>query len=195
MKSHYFKILPIVICSIIISFQLIAQNEPGENIEKQKNPYKPLEFLIGTWTIDGVAGFENTFEWGFEKKYIRWSSKVPADSGITQGWEGLIVWNGVTDSYQFMMPLTDVKTIILEEGVFVPLENGSLRRDIRVWYSPGTELGSVQVGVGGYVRDYEQMFIPIDSVTVQSSVFYKTRKGNWEPSFPGSEKFILKRKE
>ena len=179
-----------------------AANSDASVRERTTDPYAPLRFLIGTWEsrYKGELAATQQFEFGIEDAAIYWSGDRYIGGQRRPSFEGIAILNSVTNEYEYLVSLgTAAGTAgdtILEKGRFLPLEDGSIRREIFVFYPEGTKLpptGQRLAGPGGYVREYRQWFSSIDENTIETKIVYLNEQGDWVPSFPGSERLVLTR--
>lgn len=159
--------------------------------------YQPYVFLIGEWEVGpagGPAAAMTRFLWGPKKTSIRYSGTLLVNGEEQPNFEGLLVWNGVHRNLDMLIVL-DLSTgdLVQEQGSVSVQADGSVVRDITVFYSEGNALPpdwKKAAGRDGASAHFRQSFKQIGPGRVRTSVFLESEQG-WVPSFPGSDDLVM----
>jgi hypothetical protein len=82
----------------------------------------------------------------------------------------------------------------IETGSFSALPDGTFVRDITATYAEGTgAIGVGAVGPEGYVGHFRQTFAPNGPNEMRTSVMRRAADGTFVPTFPGSDRMIMRR--
>lgn len=163
-------------------------------------PYAPYAFLIGDWDvgpIGGKAAAVSRFRWGPARTYIWYSGALLVDGGEQPSWEGLLVWNGVRKSLDFLLVLEPTSgNLVQEQGTLHIEQDGTVVREITAFYSEGNAVPpkwDKAAGPEGASAQFRHTFKPDGKDRILSSVMRKTEDG-WAPNFPGSDHLVMTRR-
>jgi hypothetical protein len=137
--------------------------------------------------------------WGPMKTYIRYSGALLVAGTESPSWEGMLVWNGVTQRVDMLIALVSggAGQLAQEQGTISVNADGSVVREIMVFYAEGTPVPpdwTNAAGPEGAIARFRHTFKEIAPGRVRAAVLRQTETG-WQPSFPGADKLImLKRK-
>jgi hypothetical protein len=162
-------------------------------------PYAPYAFLIGEWDVGPAGGPPAAvarFRWGSAKTYIWYSGALLVGGKEQPTFEGLLVWNGMRQNLDMLLVLEPASGNLVQEQGTMRLEpDGTVVRDITVYYSQGNALPprwDKAAGPGGATAQFRQTFRRTGPDSLATSVFLKTAAG-WVPSFPGSDNLVMTR--
>jgi len=163
-------------------------------------PYVPYAFLIGEWDV-GLAGGKpaavSRFRWGPARTYIWYSGALLVEGGEQPSWEGLLVWNGVRKSVDFLLVLEPASgNLVQEQGTVHVAPDGTVVREITAFYSEGNAVPpkwDKAAGPEGTSAQFRHTFKPDGPNRILSSVMRKTESG-WVPNFPGSDHLVMTRR-
>jgi hypothetical protein len=108
---------------------------------------------------------------------------------------GMLLWNGVHENLDMLVALDLNGGRSQEQGDFVIEPDGTVVRRITAYFSEG--LGTAdgtRVGPGGSTATFRQTFKPQGADTLLTTVMRET-PGGWVPTFPGSDKLVMKRRK
>jgi hypothetical protein len=199
--------LLLVAISIVLGYSFAVGPElpPGAPLQAGQDtetpaPYIPYAFLIGEWDV-GIAGGKTAavsrFRWGPTKTYIWYSGALLVEGGEQPSWEGLLVWNGVRKTLDFLLVLEPASgNLVQEQGTMHVEHDGSVVRDITAFYSEGNVVPpnwDTAAGPEGASAQFRHTFKLDGPERILSSVMRKTEAG-WIPSFPGSDHLVMTRR-
>jgi hypothetical protein len=163
--------------------------------------YRPYAFLIGEWEV-GIAGQPpasvTRFRWSPLKTHILYSGTMLVNGEEQPNWDGLMVWNGVRHDLDFLLVL-DQSTgdLAQEQGRVSVAEDGTVTREITVYYSEGNALPPdwrTAAGAEGATARFRHTFQRVGPDRVHAAVVRKTAEG-WVPSFPGSDSLVMVKRD
>jgi hypothetical protein len=160
--------------------------------------YAPYTFLIGTWDVvpqgSGAPVAVQRFTWGPNQSYI-WSAGSLMMNGKEQPhFEGMLVWNGVHKNLDMLLAVDLQSGRAAEQGTLSLAGDGTIVREINGIFSEGVQpMGGTAVGPAGAIEHFRQTYQQQGPDTVITSVMHQTDKG-WVPTFPGSDRLIMKRR-
>ena len=152
-------------------------------VAEATGPYQPFAFLVGEWVSDqGGSTIRQTIRWGPERAYLTYSTWLQQAGGLEQlHFDGIMAWNAKTRALDFLFAV--------EPGSGI-LERGSVRAE-----ADGTIVREVElIAPSGAASTFRQTIRPTGSGTAVSSLM-ALRNGRWEPTFPGSERIEMKRRD
>jgi hypothetical protein len=188
----------LLLSACVALFAMLALCAPARAQEAPvPKAYEPYAFLIGKWDIgpEGRTPVAITqFRWGPKKTYIWYSGGLLANGKEQPNFEGLLVWNGVRHNLDMLLVL-DLNTgdLVQEQGSVSVEADGSVVRDITVYYSEGNALPpdwKRAAGPEGATARFRHSFKQIGPGRVRTSIMRKTDDG-WVPSFRGSDALIM----
>ncbi len=178
-----------------------AQNAPVAGREVPVPAvYQPLAFLVGEWEVgpEGAPPAAVTeFRWGPNKTYLWYSGGLLVNGEVQPNFEGILVWNGVRHDLDMLLVL-DLSTgdLVQEQGAVHVEEDGTVVRDITVFYSEGNALPPdwrTAAGPEGATGHFRHAFREIAPGRVRTTILYQSESG-WVPSFPGSDSLVMVRR-
>jgi hypothetical protein len=124
---------------------MLALSAPSRSQEVAiPKAYEPYAFLIGEWEVGSEGGAPaavTRFRWGPKQTYIWYSGGLLVNGKEQPGFEGLLVWNGVHHNLDMLLVLDlDTGGLVQEQGAVSVEADGSVVRDITVYYSEGNAL-------------------------------------------------------
>jgi len=169
--------------SVITAMPLMAQQ--ADPRPKLAEAYVPFEFLIGDWTARVEASGTTVHErlrWGPGNSYIFYSTYMAADGQPERlHFEGIMVWNGKSKALDYVFAV--------EPGSGAQ-EKGTIRAE-----ADGTIVREVELtDASGRTGNFRQTFRKLGLDRIETSVMRQTKQG-WEPTFPGSERIEMTRRE
>lgn len=164
---------------------------------KPVSVYAPYEPLIGEWEVaaeGGPAVAITTFRWGTGRSYIWFTTSLVNNGAEVPHFEGMLMWNGVHKNLDMLVTLDLEGGRSQEQGDFYIEPDGTFVRRITAYFSEGLPSSSGKaVGPEGSSAKFRQTFKSQGPNTMITSVMRETSTG-WVPSFPGSEKLVMKRR-
>jgi hypothetical protein len=147
--------------------------------------YATLSPLIGEWNVgpEGApAAFIERFSWGTSRAYIWLSVALVQDSGSEHlHVEGPIVWNAASRRYDYLFSV-EPGSLVQEKGEIYAVDGGVIVRDVLL------------TAADGATSRFRQTFRTLDGGRMETSLMRQTADG-WVPTFPGSERLIMERRE
>lgn len=160
-----------------------AALEAGPAVETPA-PYAPYTVLIGEWDVGsggGQAAAVSRFRWGPTKTYIWYSGALLVEGSEQPSWEGLLVWNGVRKTLDFLLVLEPASgNLVQEQGTVHVEQDGTVVRDITAFYSKGNAVPpnwDKAAGPEGARARFRHTFKPDGPDRILSSVMRKTDVG------------------
>ncbi|GAM96700.1 hypothetical protein U91I_00320 [alpha proteobacterium U9-1i] len=144
------------------------------------NPYAPYEFLIGDW--DTGDGIRQSFSWGPEQAYIRYSTTTRGRDGADHlHFEGIMVYNAANRNLDFLVAL-EPGSLAQEQGTLHVEADGSVVRDVTL------------TGANGARSHFRQTFRSTGPASAVTSLMRQNASGAWGPNFPGSDNLAMTRR-
>ena len=167
------KLLAIAVLSVFLSGAADA------------NEKSLLDPLIGEWNVGppgGAAAFVERFRWGPKQGYV-WIqvALIPPSGEEHLHFEGMAAWNAATKRFDYLFAV-EPGSGTQEQGAFYAGEDGSIIRDVVLADSKGS------------TAMFRHTFRDLGDGRFETSLMRKTADG-WEPTFPGSEKLTMVRRE
>ena len=147
--------------------------------------YATLGPLIGEWDVgpEGApAAFIERFSWGTGRAYVWLSVVLIQGSGNEHlHFEGPIVWNAASQRYDYLF-VVEPGSLVQEKGEIYAIDGGVIVRDVLLTAADGS------------TSRFRQTFHALDGSSMETSLMRQTTEG-WVPTFPRSERLIMKRRE
>jgi hypothetical protein len=155
--------------------------QPVVEPRQTSDPYRPFEFLVGDWVSQqGSSTLRQSIRWGAQRAYMIYSTYMQQPGSAERlHFEGMMVWNGKSRKLDFLFAV-EPGSWILERGTLHAETDGTIVRD--------TDL----ISPTGVVSVFRQTFSRIDADHATTSLMAQ-RNGQWEPTFPGSERIEMRR--
>lgn len=188
-----------VVAPVVAGSHRASQAVPADEVPVPA-AYEPYAFLIGEWNVgpeNGAAAAVTTFAWGPRKTFIRYSGGLLVKGEERPAFEGLLVYNGVRRALDMLLVLElQSGSLVQEQGIVRAQPDGSVVREITVYYSPGNALPpdwTTRAGAAGATSRFRHTFTPLTADRLATSILRESR-GQWVPSFPGSDRLIMSRR-
>lgn len=168
--------------------------------ERVTSPYAPYEFLIGDWDVgpEGAKpGLVARFRWGPNQSYVQYSASLMVNGVEQPHLEGVLMWNGVSKNLDMLLMLDLEGGRVQERGVVSIGPDGTVVRDITASYSEGVRLpprGEVVAGPAGATVHFRHTFKAAGPDRILTALL-READGAWVPTFPGSDRLVMKRRE
>jgi hypothetical protein len=175
---------------------LRAQHAPASATTAAATPYAPYEFLVGDWDV-GAEGQPPSLvmrlRWGGTLRgYLFYSTSLLRPDGEEElHFEGMLIWNALAQHLEMLLTLDPVNGTTLEKGRMFVQPDGVVVREISA-IGPQAVRGPDGKPTAG-AASFRQTFKQIDHDTVRTEVMRQTADG-WGPTFPGSDKLVMKRR-
>lgn len=160
----------------------VAASTPTSAAEAA-GPYQPFAFLVGEWVSDeGGSTIRQAIRWGPERAYLTYSTWLQQAGGPEQlHFDGIMAWNAKTRALDFLFAV-EPGSGILERGSVRAGADGTIVREVEL------------IAPSGVASTFRQTIKPTGPDTAVSSLM-ALRNGSWEPTFPGSERIEMKRRD
>jgi len=148
------------------------------------NPYAPYDWLIGDWYAEGGPGMlREQITYGPNRSYIRLAVFMATSKDAPQHLhsDGFAVWNAKTRMLDFLF-VVEPGSGVQEKGTYRAEPDGSISREVEL------------IDAKGGIATFRQTFHRTGADSAITALMRKTDTG-WEPTFPGSDKIELKRKQ
>ena len=161
----------------------IAASSPAPSASEAAGPYQPYAFLVGEWLSDqGGSTIRQTIRWGPKRSYLTYSTWLQQPGGSEQlHFDGIMAWNAKTRALDFLFAV-EPGSGILERGSVRAEADGSIVRDVEL------------IAPSGAASTFRQTIRPTGPNTAVSSLM-ALRNGSWEPTFPGSDRIEMSRRD
>ena len=137
------------------------------------------------------------WRWGPGKTYVWYSGALLLDGREEPSWEGMLVWNGVRKSLDFLVVLEPASGhLVQEQGTLHVEPDGTVVREITAFYSEGSAAPPTwdkATGADGASARYRQTF-KLDGPDRILSAVVRKRNHGWIPNFPGSDHRVMTRR-
>ena len=160
------------------------QTQKDQKAERREIPTKYFEPFIGEWQLSDSSrrnnpGFENRvsgYEWGPQKRVVRFLEGYLPDQKDTRILEGFAFWNAVTGRVEFYA--YNSRDDFLFKGEYTLLEKDRVQREFEVYYPADHDFAK-----RGYsVIKFRETNTMKDPDTMDVHILYYNKKDNrWDP--------------
>ena len=176
------RLLTIATAALVFSAPRAAAHEAPVSAAA-KAAYAPYEWLIGDWiSNNGGTVVRQSLTWGPHRAYVRYTTFM-AIAGKPEiiHFDGIAVWNGKSKGLDYVFAVEPGSTV-QEKGTIHANADGSLVREVEF------------TGADGETGQFRQTFRKTGPDSAVSSLMRQTAAG-WEPTFPGSDRLLMKRSQ
>lgn len=161
----------------------VAASTPPALASEGAAPYQPFAFLVGEWVSEqGNSTIRQTIRWGPNQAYLTYSTWLQQAGGPERlHFDGIMAWNAKSKALDFLFAV-EPGSGILERGSVRAEPDGTIVRDVEL------------IAPTGEASTFRQTIRATGSNTAISSLM-ASRNGSWEPTFPGSERIEMKRRD
>ena len=180
MRTHF---IAAALLAVTAGAAMAQQSGGAGSATGPGDAYRPYEFLVGEWVSEqGSSTIRQSIRWGPKRAYMIYSTSLQ-NSGSPEHlhFEGIMAWNAKTRALDYLFAV-EPGSGTLERGSVRAEADGSFVRDVEM------------IRPNGALSLFRQTIRPASANGAVTSMM-AFRNGNWEPTFPGSDRIEMRRRD